>query len=442
MQRQIDFLSDENLSTREQDVQDEIEFRELLPKQGFFHDYMRYTDRQESPGSYHFWVGATILASVLQRTVWISKGVYNVYPNLYVILVAPSGRCRKSRAISLGCELIDQFDWVNLMPDKTTPEALVQSLMVGSQNAAVAPGALGSQTVNLTPDSVGLLRNSELSVFLNKATYTSGMVALLTDLYDCPSSWKYITRNKKPVYLRNVSLSMVGGSTPEWLATELPPSVFEGGFMSRVIFVVKTWRDRSIPFPQDPLPNERIQLQQTLLTVRGAVTGKLMLTKPAINWYTQWYHQNSETSESVEYHLTGYYERKPDFILKVGMLLAAAELTRNISDVHLQTALNILEWTQRRMFKAFSQVDLSPSGQLQRKIIDYLELCGGTATRRDILRKFGGRLPQGLASLEQIEAVLQEAGLLKIEHQFASGDPKGRGRPSIVYHLDGGNEQA
>ena len=424
--------------TQESANADEQEFRSLVPKTGFLSDYMYYTDRQESPGSFHFWVAATILGAVIRRNAWVGKGIYNVFPNLYTVLVAPTGRCRKSRAINLGCGLIEGFDWLNIMADKTTPESLVEALMVGTTNlhsGGVGTNPQGQPTINIgSPvDHVGLARSSELAVFLSKASYSMGMVALLTDLYDCPGSWKYITRNKKPIILHNPGIQLLAASTPEWLANELPPGTFEGGFMSRVIFIVKYWRDRNIALPSAPHPNETRDLQTHIMKIRQLIQGLVTMVPNAIVWYESWYTATTQEVPS-NYRLLGFVERKPDTLLKLALILAASELSKSIKISHLEQALAIIEWTQRRMFKAFEHVDLSPQGQLQRLIIEYLQMqatLNEAVTRRDLLRKFGGRLEHGLASLEQIMNVLLATGDVTATIIQAAGG-KG-GRPKIEY---------
>jgi hypothetical protein len=416
----------------EEAVQEEKQFRSIVPKTGFFGDYMHYTDKQESPGSYHFWVGATILSAVLQRQCWIKKGIYNVYPNIFMILVAPSGRCRKSRAMDLGLELIQDFDWLNIMADKTSPEAMLQALQVGTRTLAAQQTGTGGANLNLgVTDATGLIQASELTVFLNRQTYTSGMLTMLTRLYDCPEKFKYLTRNKKPVILDNVAVALIGGSTPDWLVSNLPESAFEGGFMSRIIFMVKFWRDRVISWPSDPLPDEKHNLQLRLLRIHSIARGEMALTHAAREWFTQWYEQIAQ-DVADDHALSGYVERKPDTVLKLAMLLAASEERTRIELKDLKQGLDIVTWTQERMFKAFQNVELSPLGKIRLKVIEMLEASkDGAISRRDVLRRLGGRLRGGVEELTKVEEIMMESEELEVIRLC----PKGAGRPSIIYQV-------
>jgi len=406
---------------------DEVEFRNLLPTEGFFPAYMRYTDRQESPGSFHFWTAATILGACLQRRTWLSKGVYNIYPNLFTVLIAGTGKCRKSRAMGLGVELLERFDWLNLMADKTTPEALLEALMVGVQNVA--------QTNEQNPgprdelDSTGIITTSEFAVFFGKQNYNTGMAELLTDLYDCRNSFRYVTRNRRAVVLKNIAVQILGASTPDWLGDALPASAFGGGFMSRFIFMVKKCRDRSCAWPEEPHPDAKRDLQHDLIRIRAFCLGKMSLTPEAMIWFEGWYnHIESELVQDP--NLIGFVERKPDTVLKLSIILAASQTTKAITKEILIQAYKIISWTQDRMFEAFKNVDLTITGKLRMKVLDFIKAQGGQVTRTTILRKFGGSLPNGVSDLNAIQETLVEARQIVVSIR-----PNPQGKSTVTYNL-------
>lgn len=408
-------------------VEEELQFRSLLPTTGFFYKYMKYTDRHEAPGSFHFWIAATLLGACLQRRCWVSKGVYNIFGNLYTILVAPSGKCRKSRAMRIGCEVVEAFPWMNVIADKTTPEGLLGALQYGTQGLEAMQTGEGA-TINMNSDSSGLIVASELAVFLNKQTYTTGIVGILTDLTECRPVFKYLTRNKSPIVLKNPIVSMIGASTPDWLATSLPEAAFEGGFMSRILFVVKHYRDRHITFPQELPIVEKTEIKTDILTMRTMYSGEVKLSSEAREWFDQWY-RSDQFQTTDDNTVSGFIERKPDMTLQLSMLLAISkqELTINLNT--LRQALAIVSWTQERMFAAFDKINLTPLGQIRHKIVEILNVKG-MITKREVLRKYGGRL-QSYRQIEEIERIMIEAG--EMEFGEWKSEPGKPGRPSLVY---------
>lgn len=408
---------------------EERKFRAMLPKTGFFKDYMEYTDSQESPGSFHFWTACAVISAVLKRRCWVSKGIYNVFPNIYVIVVAKSGRCRKSRALNLGSELIHDFDFVNFIADKTTPEALLESLMMGRKEDMDENDH--TPDVNIQIDHTGFVHAGELAVFINKQTYTSEMVKILTHMYDCPPDFKYRTRNKRQVVLEKPSITLLGASTPEWLASSLPEEAFEGGFMSRVVFVFKKYKDRQIALPVAPPPDKEQKLKKMLLYIHKHFRGEIKLTDEAQRWFVSWY-KSLDSAELSSDILEGFIERKPDNVLKVALFLSAAEdpTIKEIDKGHLIQAEQIVSETQERMFRSFENVDVTRFGKLRIKVKEMIDQAG-EVPRRDIARRLGNNI-QSMRDLEEVEKLMIEAGELEVSVR-TSKNPEGKGRPSTYY---------
>src|SRR3990167_6116197 len=68
--------------------------------------YLEYTSEQESPTEFHLWTSMAILSATLGRHVWIDRGYYTTFPNLFIILVAGSAKCRKSVSTHMGLDLL------------------------------------------------------------------------------------------------------------------------------------------------------------------------------------------------------------------------------------------------------------------------------------------------------------------------------------------------
>ena len=64
--------------------------------------YLKFCENSEPPQSYHLWTGMGVLAGTLQRRVYMHWGRSTIYPNLYIVLVGPSGRAKKGTAFEYG----------------------------------------------------------------------------------------------------------------------------------------------------------------------------------------------------------------------------------------------------------------------------------------------------------------------------------------------------
>src|SRR3990167_9394656 len=276
----------------------------------FMSIYLEYTSSNEAPTLFHKWTAITIVGAALSRKVFLNKDYYKVYPTHFTILVAPSGRCRKSVATGIGINLLRNIEDINIIAEKITPEALINALHI------VKKGKDKKSFV----DSAGLIYAPELAVFIGRQKYNEGLVAMLTTLSDSPDEWSYRTKASGTVKLQNVSLSLLGASTADWIVEALPASVFGGGFMSRCIFVSQEDTPRSFPFPQIPVTNHKELLIEKLRRY-SEISGQFIFTQEAKKFYEDWYHYNKNIYIE-DRKLAGYFERKPDHLIRLAMVLS------------------------------------------------------------------------------------------------------------------------
>ena len=70
--------------------------------------FLKLTENTEPPKLYRKWTAISTLASAMRRKCALNWGnVGNFYPNMYIILVGPSG-ARKTTAMRLGEWYLDQ----------------------------------------------------------------------------------------------------------------------------------------------------------------------------------------------------------------------------------------------------------------------------------------------------------------------------------------------
>jgi hypothetical protein len=370
------------------------DFEAFVPKTGWIRDYIEYTRKTEPPTVFHFFVSAVVIGATLGRRVFFDKGAYQVFPNLCVMLLAPSGRCRKTSAANLGAGFFMKSGG-NLLADKTTPESFVDTLKMGAQALIYAP---------------------ELAVFLGKQKYNEGMVPLLTALFDCPEEWRSSTIGRGETVLQKVALSALMCSTVDWLQSSVPPDVFGGGFMSRFLFVVQEYTDRC--FPKPPPLNQEIKKELTKrLTKIRMMKGEIKFSPEADAWYDAWYRKSRDLSRGAEKQFSGYYERKPDHMLRIAMILRVSE-SETVEDLllrpeDLQRALRILNWLEEWLPGAFDQLASSSVGEDQTRILRQLRQANGALEHSSLLRKNSSRL--NAEQFRRAIGTLREAKLVEWE---------------------------
>jgi uncharacterized protein DUF3987 len=370
------------------------EFDSLVPTAGWIRDYIEWTRQTEPPTVFHFFVAAATIGATLGRNVLFDKGAYKVYPNLWVMIIAPTGSCRKTSACNLGTGLYVKAGGTLLGGDKPTPEALVDSLKD-------------------SPNAVGLLYAPELAVFLGKQKYQEGMVPLLTALSDCPDLWSSKTIGRGEISLTNVGLSSIFCSTIDWIQTGIAKDAFGGGFMSRFLFIVQESTPRSFPLPP-PLNDEvRKSLIGRLQGYRHR-RGRFTMSPEAEAWYTLWYRAKPSLGLGRQY--AGYYERKPDHLIRLAMILWVAEHGPTVKDLilgpqDLQRAENILRWLEDWLPATFDEMTSTASGEDQQRILRHLKHAGGTMEYSSLLRKNSSKM--NAEQFKRSMATLREAKLVE-----------------------------
>lgn len=341
-------------------------FEEHIPKSGWFRDYYTYTLNSEPPAVFHFMSSLTVLGASLERNVYFDKGFYKVYPNIATVLIAPTGRCRKTSATNISLKLARAVE-VNVLSERVTPEALIQGL--GGRDTAT-----------------GLLYAPELAVFLGKQKYLVGMVPLLTSLFDCPDAWSSSTIMHGALNLSEVGLSFLGASTLEWFIEALPNEAFSGGFMARLLFVVQEDTDREFAFPEPGKGHEWEKLREQLAEMKE-MKGEVTLTPEARIWYEKWYSKHHRTP-TFDPKFAGYHERKPDHLLRIAFLLRIAEaMSRTVTVNDFKQALGILDWMELSLPSVFETVATTPAGAIHQRIIQHLKQAGGKMGHTQLLRK-------------------------------------------------------
>jgi hypothetical protein len=370
----------------------QTDFESLVPKKGWLRDYIEYTRFTEPPTVFHFFVGCTVLGSAMRRNIHYVKGTGNLFPNLCVILVAPSGKCKKTTACELGVKLLRDIGHT-ILADKVTPEALVDAFQERTE-------------------ATGLLYAGELKQFLGSQKYMEGMIPLLTRLFDSPDQWSSRTIARQELTLTNVGLTMLGASTMDWLRM-LPPDSFGGGFMSRLLLVVQEDTPRCFPFPPPLSDTLRVRLLNRMIEL-SRIRGQVLLTPNAQDWYAHWY----KTREGIGHddkQFSGYFERKPDHLIRLGMILSAAEGgdVFVLEQRHLEHSLRILDWTESWLPGAFESLGATPLGEETARMISQLKKAGGTLKHSDWLRKNSSRM--SATQFKQHVQTMREAKLIDME---------------------------
>jgi hypothetical protein len=374
--------------------------------------YIKFTEKTEPPTNYHIWTCLSVIAAAMQRKCYLRWGFKTLYPNLYVVLIGPSG-CRKGTAMNIGKDLLLSIAGVNLSSESVTREALIRDMHDGiSTYTDPTDGTVISHS------SVTVI-SEELSVFLGQQNVK--FLADLTDWFDCSDQWTYRTKGSGTDKLVGVCVNILGATAPDWLRSILPQEAFGGGFTSRVIFVVEEQKKQIVPDPR--IPPEILALRPALLLDLEQITamsGEMIFEDEAMELYTAWYTKQSKTPAIKDPHFAGYCERRAIHVLKLSMVMSASRsCDRRITKADFSRALALLESVEPKMPRAFLGLGRAKYSDMTAQIYEYVKKHK-KASMAELLNKFDVDLDEYTLSL--IAKTLAARKVVKIEYNSDRGE--------------------
>ena len=330
--------------------------------------------RSEAPETFIFWTGLFALSSALRRRVFLSKkylGSWEANPNLYILFIAPAGKARKSTTANYAEDLLGEIPTVTRSPELVTKEALLTTL-VKSDDASmyVLAPEFGEFIVKSGPEMFGFL----------------------TNIYDGKKHISVKTLTRGAEFAERPCVNLLGATTPEWVAENMPESVIGGGFASRVVFIFEEKVRRRKMFYDDLNHDELDKLRTNLVTdlnhIALNVSGEFTLSKEAHEFFTEWYDRTADDGTGGNYKLHGYFERRPAHVIKVAMLVHLAysdELIIERED--FMEAINLLKQVEHNLPQVFQSIGRNPYTVDIYRMLDYI-VENGPVSKQEIRRKF------------------------------------------------------
>ena len=293
-------------------------------------------------------MGISTLAAALQRKCRLQWGTVDVYPNLYIVLVGPSG-ARKGTAMGPAYDFLNDLG-IKLSAEATTREALIRALHKSSNSNVDAV------TGQLKMHSSLTIFSQELTVFLG---YNN--MQLMTDLcdwYDCRKRWTYDTKNMGTDEILGVWVNLIGATTPDLLQSTLPRDAVGSGLTARMVLVYEPRKWKVVYVPH--LSKEEIVIGKKLFTDLEQISmmgGEFKVTEKFIEKWIPWRDQNESNPPLTDIRFAGYIERRPMHMLKLSMILSASRSdSMIIDDTDLSRAEKIMIDTEKKMPRAFSGI--------------------------------------------------------------------------------------
>jgi hypothetical protein len=277
----------------------------------WLNDILECTKESEAPERYFWWSAISSISAVVRRRIYLDRHYYKLYPNVYIILVGPSG-LRKSVPITLAEKLVSVINCTRVLNGRASIQAVIKEL----------GKAYTCEDKSLITDATGFLISPELDTMLIK---DDQVPTILMDLYDTHTKerWKNVLvgKDNKGDTLKNVYLTLLGASNETNLISAMPRTATEGGLIARTSIILEEKKRliNSLITKPDSVPN--IQALSKRLFEVSNLEGKFIFDNGIDIKFDKWY-KSFMTLESMD--RTGTLDRLPDTILKVAMNISLA----------------------------------------------------------------------------------------------------------------------
>ncbi len=385
--------------------------------------YKEYTNDTEPPTLYHVWTALALISGALQRKAYLEWGHETIYPNLYVVLVGPSGKCRKGTAMGIGRDIYKRLGFP-LVSESITREALIRRMKASLATFQLPDGTIRAHCslMCMSPELTVFLKNGDLQ-----------FLADLTDWYDSNDEWTYETKTAGTDQIEGVCFTLLGATAPDWLQSILPSEAIGGGFTSRIIFIVEHEKRQTVTLPKftDWHKKRREDLVHDLEAI-SLLAGPFTMTDEALEAYDHWYTVQETKLKSGkppidDPNFAGYCDRRATHVRKLCMIVSAARSDSMVIELaDFETAVALLVQAEQNMPRVFSAVGDSPYSALLDRVIQFLAAVQ-RCSRSDLLKRFYRDMD--LRALEAVETILSQMRLIRIEAKPEEGE--------IYYHYLG-----
>jgi len=367
-----------------------VEPRPLPSGLGYVNDYVEMTAGQESPESFHAFALLTCVGAALGRKVWLDQVWFKVWPNLSVVLTGPAGGPRKTTAWDMAMATVEAAfrEWKPKQISDASPQALVEELGKGGG------------------DAQGFIYAPEFRQFFPSQNYMEGAVPLITRLLDNPDTYPVSRITRKATNLKNVTLSMAGGSTLDWMS-KLPQDAQGGGFLTRVLLVHEEEPKSPKPIPKRQKSGVEAKVKAALTAIDQYGKGEVRLDAKARRWYDGWYKEIRKTRAKTP-RLTLYFNRKPMHLLRLAMLTTLP--MKVLKEADLEATATLMDWMEQPLGDVYKMIGMSKAGEMTRSVLDTIKALGGVCEYKTLAREIKGLLNK--RDLRMAVDTLKDAGQL------------------------------
>lgn len=386
------------------------------------------TRRITSPDSWVDFGFFYLISACLQRRVWLygeGDDGSELFPNMYVCFVGPPGlgkglilgtvaRLLKFHKYEKGSLIktntgTEQPPLFPLGADSVTFEELLSDV-ADSIRRIPRPATKD----NYIHTSYAFVLEELDSLFKRK---TLDVVNFLKNAYDC-KSFDYRTKHQGKNLLRNLCVSFLAGTQPDFLFDARKTGIFGQGFASRTLFLFED-RERHSAFHITELSPEQKTCEKELLDWikrLAGLYGEVTYDQETYSFLESW-HRDILTPAKIKAppRLAEYMARKKVTMLKLAMAIHFSEsLSLKMTVAPFMQAIKILEAIEPNLEKGLGLTGRNELHGFTKRIHEFV-LSRGVVPMKDIVLAFA--IDMNVDEIKKTLEELQLTGAIKTRQE-------------------------
>jgi hypothetical protein len=384
----------------------------------------------ESPTNFWLWGGLAAISAVVKDNVWLDRQIYNLYPNIYVMLHAESG-LKKGPPISMAKQLVRGVGGTRIISGRSSIQGILKELGTTQTQP-------GGKVIN---KSVAFICSSELTSSIVEDKVATD---ILTDLYDRQyniGEWRSLLKMEQ-FNLKDPTITMLTATNEAHSNDFFAKKDIHGGYFARTFVISETQRNRAnsllVPLTNPPKYPESIEYLKTIAKLTGPfrplasrevseefkfphkdlVTGEINFFSEAGLLYELWYENfiNTVLTQDLKDD-TGTLNRFGDSVLKIAMLLSLSKDTNlTIDTASMQLAIDYsqkLIGNVRQM--TYGKKGLSDAKDIKTLIIQELYMRETHQISRQMLLKKMWLHFREASEIDEIMNSFDQAGVINVQ---------------------------
>ena len=382
----------------------------------FIETYRKYSIRvTDAPSAFHDYLSICTAGIAIGRNRYIQFGHQRIYPNFYLIILAPSSFYRKSTALSISREALLDVDASKVFSADFTQEKIMEILK---------DRPCGALYYYEFKSLMGLLSRD----------YNTSLKSFITELYDCYPVG--LERKGVSYTIENPCVSLIAATTSDWFTESIKNGDIQSGFLTRFMFVYSNKKLRDDSIPPDPDFELKKKMIEELLKISLLTEQRMVLLPEARSMYDDWYKRFIKKYELTPSSYSTLFARLNIYCLKIAIVLETCKnsTSTGISPDTMKEAILYSDWLQNATLELFrKELSFSKYESGEKKLLKILEEQGGTTTKRHLLQNCHVDIKQ----MNLVLDTLIEKDMIDIEFRKVEGSRKQtcfvllKGRPAL-----------